>query len=80
MEICRAHFHCFTREQIAVRNNNLDLSWLWDDEGMIEQTLADSDDIVAAIMSRMRSALMEIESIDEELTGEDDTPRRSAYD
>lgn len=66
-------FRCFTREQVNARNDNLDLSWLRDDEGAVEQTLTDPDDIAAAIIGHLKAALAEIEGVEDELAGEDDT-------
>lgn len=61
-------FRVFTREDIAKRNDNLDISWLredekeGDDDGPIEL-----DDISAAILGHLRAALEEIEAVADEL-------------
>ncbi|AMS28255.1 MAG TPA: SAM-dependent methyltransferase [Hyphomonadaceae bacterium] len=60
-------FRCFRREDIAKRNDNLDISWLRDDEEVIEEGLTEPDDIAAAILGHLRAALAEIEAVEEEL-------------
>lgn len=67
-------FRCFTREQVEERNDNLDIAWLRDEAGDVEERLTDPEDIVAAIMGHLRNALEEIEGLTEELepgTGEE---------
>lgn len=58
-------FRMFTREEIAKRNDNLDISWLREEE--IEDNLNEPDDIAAAILSHLRNALEEIEAVADEL-------------
>ena len=58
----------FTREEIAKRNDNLDISWLRDDEEVVEEGLTEPDDIAAAIMGHLRAALEEIEAVADELS------------
>lgn len=60
-------FRCFTREEIAKRNDNLDISWLREDEEEIEEGLTEPDDIAAAILGHLRAALEEIEAVADEL-------------
>lgn len=60
-------FRMFTRADIAKRNDNLDISWLREDEEEIEEGLTEPDDIAAAILGHLRAALEEIESIADEL-------------
>ena len=72
-------FRCFTREQIAARNDNLDLSWLRDAEGNDEDRLTEPEDIAAAIVGRLKAALEEIEALTEELQPEtEQQPLRAA--
>ena len=66
-------FRCFTREQIAARNDNLDISWLRDEEADAEERLTEPEDIAAAIMQHLRVALEEIEALTEELEPEEET-------
>lgn len=60
-------FRMFTREEIAKRNDNLDISWLRDDEEEVEEGLTELDDIAAAILGHLRAALEEIEAVSDEL-------------
>jgi type I restriction enzyme M protein len=53
-------FRCFTRAEIAKRNDNLDISWLREDEEEVEEGLTEPDDIAAAILE-------EIEAVADEL-------------
>lgn len=65
-------FRKFTREEIAKRGDNLDISWLREDEEETEEGLSEPDDIAAAILGHLRAALEEIEAVADELaeTGE----------
>ena len=60
-------FRRFTREEIAARGDNLDLSWLRDTSGDPEDTLTEPEEFVAAIRAHLASALLEIEALAEEL-------------
>ena len=60
-------FRRFTREEIAKRDDNLDISWLSEDRTGTEDGLIELDDISAAILGHLRSALLEIESVTDEL-------------
>jgi type I restriction enzyme M protein len=60
-------FRVFTREEIAKRNDNLDISWLREDEEVVEEGLTEPDDIAAAILGHLRAALEEIEAVADEL-------------
>lgn len=60
-------FRMFTREEIAKRNDNLDISWLREDEEVVEEGLTEPDDIAAAILGHLRAALQEIEAVADEL-------------
>ena len=66
-------FRCFTGKQIEERNDNLDISWLRDTEAEAEEGLTDPEDIAAAIIGHLKSALGEIEKLSDELEGEEDT-------
>jgi type I restriction enzyme M protein len=57
----------FTREQIAARNDNLDISWLRDTEAEAEEQLTEPEDIAAAIIGHLKAALEEIDALSEEL-------------
>lgn len=67
-------FRRFTREEIAARNDNLDLAWLRDDSDAAEDDLSDPEDIAAAILGHLRAALAEVEAVDAELAGEEAVP------
>jgi len=66
----QGRFRCFSREQIRERNDNLDIAWLRDTAGDVENRLTEPEDITAAIMGHLRNALEEIEGLMEELEGE----------
>jgi type I restriction enzyme M protein len=57
----------FTREQIAARNDNLDIAWLRDDSENPEDELTEPEDIAAAISGHLRAALEEIDALTENL-------------
>lgn len=60
-------FRMYTRQQIADRNDNLDITWLRDETDDAEERLTDPDDIAAAILGHLRNALEEIEALTEEM-------------
>ena len=64
-------FRCFTREQIAARNDNLDIAWLRDTSNDPEDELTEPEEIAAAIATHLRNALAEIELLSQELDSED---------
>tara|TARA_R100000406_G_scaffold22412_2_gene14207 strand:- start:1505 stop:2923 length:1419 start_codon:yes stop_codon:yes gene_type:complete len=57
----------FTREEVAARNDNLDISWLREDEEDAEEGITELGDIATAILGHLRSALDEIEAVTDEL-------------
>jgi type I restriction enzyme M protein len=65
-------FRAFTREDIAKRNDSLDISWLREDEEEVEEGLTEPDDIAAAILGHLRAALEEIEAVADELAETDE--------
>jgi type I restriction enzyme M protein len=60
----------FSREQIAERNDNLDISWLRDDSGDPEDGLTEPAEIASAIMGHLQAALDEIAALAEEIGGD----------
>jgi type I restriction enzyme M protein len=64
-------FRRFAREEIAARNDSLDIAWLRDDSDAAEDDLSDPEDIAAAILGHLRAALAEVEAVDAELAGEE---------
>jgi type I restriction enzyme M protein len=61
-------FRCFTRQQIADRNDNLDISWLRDTSNDPEDALTEPEEIAAAIATHLSNALREIEIMIDEFT------------
>ena len=57
----------FSRQTIADKLDNLDLSWLADTETDSEDTLTEPEEIAAAILAHLNSALSEITAVAEEL-------------
>lgn len=60
----------FTREEIAARGDNLDISWLREAEEEAEAGLIEPDDIAAAILGHLAAATQEIEALMAELDDE----------
>ncbi|MEM5471477.1 N-6 DNA methylase [Hoeflea sp. AS60] len=60
-------WRCFTREEIAARGDNLDISWLRELEEEAEEGLIEPDDIAAAILGHLQAAILEIEALSAEL-------------
>jgi type I restriction enzyme M protein len=60
-------FRCFSRDQIKIRNDNLDIAWLRDDSDDPEDELTESEELAAAIANHLRVALEEIDGLSEEL-------------
>jgi type I restriction enzyme M protein len=60
-------FRRFSRQDVADRNDNLDISWLPTDPGALEDELTNLDDIAIAIKNHLQSALAEIEAVVDEL-------------
>ena len=60
-------FRFFTREQIAARNDNLDIAWLRDISNDPEDEMTKPDELAAAIVGHLKNALEEIEILSEEL-------------
>ncbi len=56
-------FRCFTRAQIADRQDNLDLSWLRDTSNDPEDDLTEPEDIAEAIADHLSKALAEISAL-----------------
>lgn len=64
-------FRRFTREQIAARNDNLDIAWLRDDDQTHADDLPEPEVIAAEIRAELQSALDEIDALTEILEGEE---------
>ena len=61
----------FTREQIADRSENLDITWLRDESIERAEDLPDPEDVAAEIMGHLRVAMEEMEALTELLAGTD---------
>lgn len=59
-------WRCFSREQIAARNDNLDIAWLRDTSNDPEDELTEPEEIAAAIATHLGNALREIETMMDE--------------
>ncbi|MDI2076695.1 MULTISPECIES: class I SAM-dependent DNA methyltransferase [Bradyrhizobium] len=64
-------FRRFTREEIAARGDNLDITWLKDTSDAAEDGLDAPEDIAAAIDGHLSAALEEVRAFVEELGGEE---------
>jgi len=62
----QGRFCFFSRDQLKERDDNLDITWLRDTSGDPEDEMTAPDEIAAAIMIHLRSALEEIESLGDE--------------
>jgi type I restriction enzyme M protein len=62
-------FRKFTREEIAKRGDNLDISWLKDDSVTDHADLPEPDVIAAEIVAQLQIALEEMQALQEELGG-----------
>jgi len=60
-------FRKFTREDIAKRGDNLDISWLKDDSVTDHADLPEPDVIAAEIVAQLQIALEEMQALQEEL-------------
>jgi type I restriction enzyme M protein len=58
-------FRCFSRDDIAKRGENLDISWLRDESLQNADDLPEPDEIAAEIMMRLQTAMEEMEALTE---------------
>ena len=58
-----SRFRCFTREQIAKRNDSLDISWLQDDSIRRGEDLPDPADIADEILAQLGIATQEMQEL-----------------
>lgn len=63
-------FRCFTREEIALRGENLDISWLRDESLQSGDNLPEPDVIAAALMVKLQTAMEEMEALTALLEGD----------
>jgi type I restriction enzyme M protein len=64
-------FRCFTREALAKRGDNLDISWLRDEGAHSADNLPEPDEIAALIRERLQTATEEIDALTALLEGEE---------
>lgn len=63
-------FRKFTREDVAKRGDNLDVTWLKDDSVTDHADLPEPEVIAAEIVAQLQTALEEMQALQEELGGE----------
>jgi type I restriction enzyme M protein len=63
-------FRKFTREQIAARGDNLDITWLRDENATNAADLPPPDEIAARITARLKTALQEMDKLTAAVGGE----------
>jgi len=64
-------FCCFTRQEVAKRGDNLDISWLKDDDAHSADGLPEPDDVAALIRERLQTAIEEMDALTALLEGEE---------
>lgn len=64
-------FRCFSREAIAKRNDNLDISWLRDEDAAKHEDLPEPDELAVMIRERLSTALEEMDALTALLDGEE---------
>lgn len=58
-------FRKFTREEIEKRGDNLDISWLRDEDAQSHEDLGEPDEIAAEIIGHLQTAMAELEALSE---------------
>ena len=58
-----SRFRAFSREQITARGDNLDITWLKDDDGNGNEELPEPEEIAALIRERLSTALEEMDAL-----------------
>ncbi|MHC5672952.1 type I restriction-modification system endonuclease [Nostoc sp.] len=71
-------WRCFTREEITKRGENLDITWLRDESLQSGDNLPEPDIIAAAIMTKLQTAIAEMEALTALLSGEEETEEGAA--
>lgn len=64
-------WRCFTREEIAKRGENLDITWLRDESLQSGDDLPEPEEIAALIMTKLQTAMEEMEALTVLLEGEE---------
>ena len=70
-DAAQARFRCFTREDIRARGDNLDISWLKDDESTGADELPEPEEIASQIRERLSTVLEEMDALSALLEGEE---------
>lgn len=65
-----SRFRCFTRDFVSERDDNLDISWLKDEDASGSADLPEPDEIAAMIRERLGEALAEMDALTELLGAE----------
>lgn len=65
-----ARWRRFTREEIAARGDNLDVTWLRDGDEAAEDALEEPEDILDAMRAHLARALAEMDLLTAEISGE----------
>ena len=73
-EGAEGRFRCFSREAIAARGDDLDISWLQDTSDAAEEGLDTPEEIASAIEGHLINALQEVRCLLEELDYEAHVP------
>ncbi|QDT10761.1 N-6 DNA methylase [Planctomycetes bacterium K23_9] len=60
-----SRFRCFTRDFVSERGDNLDISWLKDEDSTGSADLPEPDEIAAMIRERLSEALSEMDALTE---------------
>ncbi len=63
-------FRCFTREEITKRGENLDISWLRDESLQSADDLPEPEELAAAILVKLQTAMEEMEALTVLLEGD----------
>ena len=71
-------WRCFTREEITKRGENLDITWLRDESLQSGDDLPEPDIIAGAIMTKLQTAIAEMEALTALLEGEEETEEGAA--
>jgi len=64
-------FRCFTRQEIAKRGDNLDISWLKNDDAHSADDFPEPEETAALIRERLQTAMEEIDALSTLLEGEE---------
>ena len=71
-------WRCFTRKEITKRGENLDITWLRDESLQSGDDLPEPDIIAATIMTKLQTAIAQMEALTVLLSGEEETEEGAA--